>query len=618
MEKKIKTLSLFSGAGGLDIGFHNAGFDIVGCVEIERQYCETLTANKSNYLNPSAKIICQDIRQFDASQFLGMDIECVIGGPPCQPFSAAGRRAGGVPGTQDERGMLFECYCKVLQVLKPKAFIFENVYGLKGANGGEPWNEIVTSFLKLGYSISNEIIDAADYGVPQHRERLIVVGSLGTDFVFPEPTHGPDSSSGKELVSIWDAIHDIQPDVDEPKPLGGMYGHLLPLVPEGLNYAFFTKEMGYPEPYFAWRSKFHDFLYKADRSKPSRTLKAQPGKFTGPFHWNNRHFTIDELKRIQSFPDDYVITGTETQIMTQIGNSVPPKLAEILAISVREQILRPVEALTYPLRPANFSSTFRRRQREISEYYKEVAKREIIKRFHADGETEKVCLEFFKKYYCGYQDRFNKVFQDGKFTSSQISKFTAVYQVTSSCQDEHISIQMQSLRKRGKILSGFIEISGLKKYLLKIDTLKIEFSVIGISEIFSVWDIIQKELVDISQFYSLIDIYGHYANRGDTVSVRTEILSCYDTPVIEAIRFFGSSDNCGIYMTRESLAEKIGIEQGLIDKLVFDMRDNRYDVRISLTHPTIRTDEVICTYPFPMLSERVLFDKKPRVLHGGI
>lgn len=88
-------------------------------------------------------------------------------------------------------------------------------------------------------------------------------------------------------------------------------------------------------------------------------MKAQPGKFTGPFHWNNRHFTIHELMRIQSFPDDYIITGTNTQIIAQIGNSVPPRLAEVLAVSVREQILRPVSKLTYPVREEGFESTFR-------------------------------------------------------------------------------------------------------------------------------------------------------------------------------------------------------------------------------------------------------------------
>ena len=105
----MKTLSLFSGAGGLDIGFHRAGFDIIGCVEIEKQYCETLKANRNNgtYFNPDAKIYCEDIRNFNPNEFANKGIECVIGGPPCQPFSAAGRRSGGVPGMQDDRGKLF-------------------------------------------------------------------------------------------------------------------------------------------------------------------------------------------------------------------------------------------------------------------------------------------------------------------------------------------------------------------------------------------------------------------------------------------------------------------------------------------------------------------------------
>ena len=108
----MKTLSLFSGAGGLDIGFHRAGFDIIGCVEIEKQYCETLKTNRDNgkYFNPEAKIYCEDIRSFKPEEFVNKKIECVIGGPPCQPFSAAGRRSGGVPGMQDDRGMLFESY----------------------------------------------------------------------------------------------------------------------------------------------------------------------------------------------------------------------------------------------------------------------------------------------------------------------------------------------------------------------------------------------------------------------------------------------------------------------------------------------------------------------------
>lgn len=606
---KIKTLSLFSGAGGLDIGFHKAGFDIIGCVEIEKQYCNTLTENRNqgNYFNRDAQIFCQDIREFDATQFIHSGIECVIGGPPCQPFSAAGRRVGGVPGIQDERGMLFESYCNVLSIIKPKVFIFENVYGLKGANNGEPWRKIVNSFSVLGYSIKAEILDAADYGVAQHRERLILVGTLESEFEFPDPTNGPDSRTGDALISIWDVVKDLPEEKEvTQEPIGGMYGHLLPLVPEGLNYSFFTKEMGYPEPYFAWRSKFHDFLYKADRNKPSRTLKAQPGKFTGPFHWNNRHFTINELKRIQSFPDNYVITGNNNQIIAQIGNSVPPQLAYILAMSIKEQILRPVDKLTYPVRTADFKSTFRKRQRLTSEYYKAVAKKEIEKRFGLNTLEEKQCYKAQRKYSVGYKNKFNMIMLNSKYIHSE---FEYSYDVKSNTNESHMDITVLERKVNHRNLKVELSITGLEKYLLKIDSAKIVAEISCIDEIFSVWDVLQKELIDMSQFYSLIDIYGHYANRGDTVKVTTWCEGCQDKLLQHAINYFGDSSNCGIYLKRDKLSTDLGISVEDVDELVYKMRSMRYDVRIAATHPTIRTEDIICTYPFPMLSERVLFEK---------
>jgi DNA (cytosine-5)-methyltransferase 1 len=248
MNRRIPTLSLFSGAGGLDIGFKQAGFDVLGCVETNKTYCETLSANVST----KTKVHCGDIRAFDTRPYRRAGIQCVVGGPPCQTFSAAGRRSGGVIGIEDERGQLFKAYCRVLAELKPKVFVFENVYGLPGANGGGPWRAMVRAFSKLGYRLSAEVIDAADYGVPQHRERLILVGYRTGQFTLPLPTHGPDSADGPSLVSVQEAIDDLQ-DPNEPfhDDLGGLYGHLLPLVPEGLNYSFFTAEMGYPEPVFA-------------------------------------------------------------------------------------------------------------------------------------------------------------------------------------------------------------------------------------------------------------------------------------------------------------------------------------------------------------------------------
>lgn len=235
-KNRIRTLSLFSGAGGLDIGFEQAGFDIIASVEIEQSYCATLEANRGTMFSGQTKIWCQDIRSFDASAYANAGIECVIGGPPCQTFSAAGRRSGGVIGTFDDRGRLFKSYCRILDVIRPSVFVFENVYGLPGANGGEPWREIVREFGRRGYKLQAEVIDAADYGVPQHRERLILVGyKASVDFVFPAPTHGPDADTGQPLVSVEEAISDLQ-DPNEPfhNDLGGLYGHLLALVPEGL------------------------------------------------------------------------------------------------------------------------------------------------------------------------------------------------------------------------------------------------------------------------------------------------------------------------------------------------------------------------------------------------
>ena len=604
-----KVLSLFSGGGGLDIGFHDAGYKIVGCVEIVEQFCNTLLTNckKGTHMDKDTVVCCEDIRLFDATRFAGMGIECVIGGPPCQPFSAAGRRVGGVTGMQSEKGMLFESYCKVLSIIKPKVFVFENVYGLKGANKGDAWSEIYSAFSNLGYHIVSEILDAADYGVPQHRERLILVGSLDGTFVFPLPTHGPDSPTNQGLVSVGDAIKDLQQADDKGEDIGGMYGHLLPLVPEGLNYAFFTKEMGYPQPLFAWRSKFHDFLHKADRNEPSRTLKAQPGKFTGPFHWNNRHFTIEELKRIQSFPDDYALTGNRTQIMMQIGNSVPPRLAHVLATSIKQQLLRPAEQQTYPMRPANFKSTFRQRQRESTLKYKEIARKEIEKRFGRQTEEIKD-WNYSNDVYFVYQSMFHK-----QMTSTQPKEtlLQPAFHLSTHSSNGLLLSRMEQLMS----LSGLnleINITGLQKYLQKIDAINMKASIESAIQVFCAWDAIQEEMVRVSQFFSLIDIYGHYANRGDTVKVETHV-SPHDEEIDgvlnKAIEFFGNSEHCGIFLSKNEVAEQLGIELRQLSPLLNKMRSLRYDVRTADTHPTITTDNVLCTYPFPMLSEKAMFER---------
>lgn len=374
----IKTLSIFSGAGGLDIGFHDVGFDIKAMVEIDSRFTKTLEANKGHekYYGNTPVIETIDIQKYFPDK-IG-DIDVIIGGPPCQPFSSAGRRAAGVEGFNSPQGNLFKSYVRLLEKIKPKVFVFENVYGITGAQGGQLWKKITEDFGKVGYKLHHRILDTADYGVPQHRERVIIIGTKKGSYKFPRPTHGPDSSTKQPYVSAAEAIQGIQ-FFNKTKEFGGRYGKLLTEIPPGLNYSFFTHKLGHPDPVFGWRSKFSDFLYKADPKRPVRTIKASGGKYTGPLHWENRHFSIAELKRLQTFPDEYTMTGNENVIRKQIGNSVPPSFARILALSLREQIFNEEIPVKLDYLEDNEDLNFRTRKRELTNYYNELAQTHLAK-----------------------------------------------------------------------------------------------------------------------------------------------------------------------------------------------------------------------------------------------
>lgn len=373
----IKTLSLFSGGGGLDIGFHDAGFTVQTMLEIDNRFTKTLEENSGldDYFG-LVKVTCGDIRDYNPPQ--GLEIDFIIGGPPCQTFSAAGRRAAGVQGTDDDRGVLFKEYVRILRQLSPKGFLFENVYGITGAQNGDAWQEIREAFEEAGYKIFYRILDAADYGVPQHRERLFIVGTKGEDFLFPRPTHGPDSPAQYQHFSAAEAISGVDASkIPDDFVLGGRFGHLLKDIPPGLNYSFYTEKMGHPNPVFAWRSKFSDFLYKADPERPVRTIKAQGGQYTGPFHWDSRPFSVNEFKRLQTIPDNYKLVGSRQVAIHQIGNSVPPQLARILATSILKQLFQVELPFQLPLLKQHQELGFRKRKRHLTKVYQAKAKAAI-------------------------------------------------------------------------------------------------------------------------------------------------------------------------------------------------------------------------------------------------
>lgn len=427
--RELRTLSLFSGGGGLDIGFHDAGFNIVESLEIEPAFAKTLEINAANNGRlAGTRVICGDINHYQPTI---SDIEFIIGGPPCQTFSAAGARAAGVNGTDDDRGNLFLQYARIINQLQPRGFLFENVYRIVGAQSGKAWKQIQAAFEELGYKLFWRILDAADYGVPQFRERLIIVGLKNGEFLFPEPSHGPDSPDRRNYYCSKDAISDLK-YYDEIKAIGGRHGHLLNDIPPGLNYSFYTERMGHPSPIFAWRSKFSDYLYKADPEMPVRTIKAQGGQYTGPFSWENRPFTIYELKRFQTFPDDYVIQGSRQTVIHQIGNSVPPQFARVLALGILQQVFNATVPFEITYMAHNHQLGFRARKAALTEDYAKKAKEAIAKMNLC--ERQKI-ISFTGNEYFSVEDKLNISENIHKEKASYFAK----YKIESNLCEVHVS-----------------------------------------------------------------------------------------------------------------------------------------------------------------------------------
>ncbi|MFN7601721.1 MAG: DNA cytosine methyltransferase, partial [Bacteroidota bacterium] len=205
-------------------------------------------------------------------------------------------------------------------------------------------NYLIKRSEELGYKISYKVVNAADYGIAQTRERFICVGVKKNlkSFEYPQPTHSETSQNGlKPWITCGDILSDIDIDLpeDEKMQAGSKHKALLKLVPPGDNYLFFTKERGHKKPLFKWRSRYWSFLLKLSPSRPSWTIQASHSNNMGPFHWNNRFLRIQEIKRIQSFEDEYYLVGNFREQWRQVGNAVPPKLAEVFAKQIKTQYL---------------------------------------------------------------------------------------------------------------------------------------------------------------------------------------------------------------------------------------------------------------------------------------
>lgn len=367
----LKTISLFSGIGGLDFGFEAAGFETRVALELDKTSCRTIR------LNRDWAVIERDINHVLSHEVLAAgnlnvgEADMLIGGPPCQPFSKAGYWARGDSlRLDDPRADTLTGYLRILRDTQPRAFLLENVYGLAYAGKDEGLRHILDGIDQINrvagtrYKVTWRVINCAEYGVPQIRERVFLVGSRdGREFRFPESTHvKPDTqaadlfSSKEPFRTAWDALGDLpppSPDEFETLRPGGKWGDLLPSIPEGQNYLWHTNRGG-GNPLFGWRTRYWSFLLKLSKRLPSWTVQAQPGSAIGPFHWDSRRLSFSELCRIQTFPDGLAVDCGRTEMQRMLGNAVPSLVAEVLAREVRRQLLdAPMQGRLKLLPPRN-------------------------------------------------------------------------------------------------------------------------------------------------------------------------------------------------------------------------------------------------------------------------
>lgn len=591
LKEDITVISLFSGGGGLDIGFHDAGFKIIECIEMEHEFAATLQKNTSVGMHlEGSKIICQDIYDYNPSV---NHVDFIIGGPPCQTFSAASARAAGVNGIDDARGNLFLQYARLLEKLQPKGFLFENVYRIVGAQSGKPWKKIQETFKNLGYTLYWRILDAADYGVPQFRERLIIIGIKKGSFLFPLPSHGPDSPDGHNYYSASQAVSDL--DTAHCKiGIGGRHGKLLNDIPPGLNYSFYTEHMGHPNAIFGWRSKFSDYLYKADPNTPVRTIKAQGGQYTGPFSWENRPFTIEEYKRLQTFPDDYIICGSRQKIIHQLGNSVPPQLARILALTILNQLFDVKIPFSISLMNENYELGFRKRKNQLTSIY--AKKAELALKNHSSKqnifyENEKG-IEFFS---------VDQNFQ----IRTGLKEENAFYKAVFIINKNDWVIEISDINEKNynyykiEILTPLENINQLKTVLIsKSNT---NNSLLALWKIYEI--LVKKYLFK----DDLVQMFGYYQYKL-TYSLKMDILenSLSENLFWQTVKKITSGNGVGVIRPFSELAILYGLSDEKFISYLKDLKIIGYEIRNHYTNNQIPKGFVLIPYSFPTLNERSL------------
>ena len=345
MDKQYNVIDLFCGCGGLSLGFEKADYHVLVGIDMWKDALITYQAN-----HKSSQTICADLSTLSPSSVElsigGNKVDVIIGGPPCQGFSIAGKRL-----VDDERNKLYQSFVRMVAHFKPKAFVLENVPNILSMAKGAIKDAIIADFEELGYKVVTKVLIASDYGVPQNRKRAIFVGtSNGVEYNYPSPTIS-------EPVTVKDAISDLpsgsitdgenypsQPLSDYQRLMRkgskGVYNHditihtdktqeIIAMVPDGGNYKDLPLELQQTR-------KVHIAWTRLNSKRPSITID------TGHFHHfhyeYNRVPTVRESARIQSFPDTFHFIGLKTSQLKQVGNAVPPLMAKAIAEQLKNYL----------------------------------------------------------------------------------------------------------------------------------------------------------------------------------------------------------------------------------------------------------------------------------------
>ena len=350
----LKVLDMFCGCGGLSLGFEQTGkYKIVAGVDNYEDALKTFELNHNGAKGLNVDLFAEDFIDKIKSGIGDNEIDIVVGGPPCQGFSLTGPR-----NFDDKRNTLYLAMVKTVAEFKPKAFLVENVPGLVSMYNGEVKNKIIERFTELGYKVQYRILVAADYGVPQTRRRVFFIGirnDIAKDFEYPEPKLSEQEyvTTADALSDLPDCVKDLGAEIGEydKKPVteyqkkmrnnsGVLYNHLASLhsekvtsviaqVPDGGNYKDLPPGVGDSR-------KFHVAWTRYNSKKPSNTIDTG---HRNHFHYKwNRVPTVRENARLQSFPDNFRVLGSKTSQFRQVGNAVPPLLAQAVAESLYKTI----------------------------------------------------------------------------------------------------------------------------------------------------------------------------------------------------------------------------------------------------------------------------------------